>query len=93
MYCPLNFDICDDICRLNFEEKCHWFFPARPLSEILTPEERLDRLEKKQTLHPKPVYRDEVNQLKGLLTHLHNEVHTLMEEKEAPVKPKRKSKY
>jgi len=41
----------------------------------------------------KPVYRDEVNQLKGLLTHLHNEVHTLMEEKEAPVKPKRKSKY
>ena len=45
MDCPLYFDDCDDICMHYSKDVCGWFFPPRPMSEILTVDERLDRLE------------------------------------------------
>ncbi len=42
--CPLPFGdemLCQE-CRYNSDDKCWWFFPSRPLSEILTVEERLE---------------------------------------------------
>jgi len=47
--CPLRFDetmLCGE-CRYLFDgDKCNWFFPARPIKEILTLDERMERLEK-----------------------------------------------
>jgi len=45
--CPLHIDGSCEGCRLNYENECCWFFPARPLYELLTIEERVEALEHK----------------------------------------------
>ncbi len=44
MDCPLYLDSCED-CNKNWDGCCGWFFPSKPLREILTPHERIDLLE------------------------------------------------
>lgn len=75
--CPLGFSICDSFCRYWSEDKCWWYFPARDLSEIFTPNERLNALEAKQKVDrgfvPKVVLSaqwDEIRQLEGLVKFL-----------------------
>ena len=46
MDCPLYFDDCDSIC-MHYGDGCGWFLPSKPFSELLTLEERLERLEGK----------------------------------------------
>ena len=91
--CPLAFGICDRICRNYLEEGCGYYFPPMPWSEILTLEERLERIEAQSIPIPyqKPKHLswkqwDEINQLKGRTAHLENKV---MEMRVA----KRKHKY
>ena len=40
--CPIDIEVVCQDCRYNTDSKCWWYFPARPLKEILTLEERLE---------------------------------------------------
>jgi len=75
--CPLNLDGECEECRFLTDDYCWWFFPARPLKEILTEEERITKLE----LPPNhAIYKldkksqDDLNQLKGRLSRMENAV-------------------
>lgn len=69
--CPLAFGVCDNICRNYSEQGCGYFFPLRPWNDILTLEERLERLEHK----PRTViYPANYSQLQGRLVHLESKI-------------------
>jgi len=76
--CPQAFSECDNICRHHSETHCRFFDPPRPLSEILTLSERLDRLEKNQTPTPEAKWSrkqwDYVTQLAGRTIHIENKL-------------------
>lgn len=44
MNCPLYLDTCEG-CNKKWDDCCGWFFPSRPLREILTLDERINILE------------------------------------------------
>lgn len=60
--------------------KCSWYFPPKPLREILTPDERIDELEKVIASFewvPSRVLaqiRKEFNELKGITLNLQNKL-------------------
>lgn len=86
--CPIDREMLCQECRYNFGEKCWWFFPARPLSEILTNEERLDMLEERGVAPPIKVFPryiipskvifaklfGRIEQLEGQTKYLHNKL-------------------
>ena len=81
--CPMQFldSLCEECPRLTTydnEECCAWFFPARKLTEILTLEERIDRLEirYKNVITPKPfLSRKVIDQAMGRIIHLGNKLY------------------
>lgn len=61
-------------CFNNRDGKCHWFYPGKPLNQILTVEERLTILErqtKPETPVASPTFQM-LDQLKGLVMDLQN---------------------
>ena len=73
--CPLYEDRDCDECRLMTNELCWWFFPARPLTEVLTLDERCARLEKSPIKHTWNENQWEVvRHLRGMVDHLQNNV-------------------
>jgi len=70
-------------CSDLWEGHCGWFFPKRPLSEILTTSERLDALEAKRQSEPHwtPRQWDYVMQLRAQMNHLENKVNALQQKK------------
>ena len=73
--CPLYEDGDCDECRFVTNELCWWFFPARPLTEVLTLDERCARLEKSPMEHTWNENQWEVvRHLRGMVDHLQNNV-------------------
>lgn len=79
--CPLALPgLCDGCGKYNPDNKtCTFHFPPTPISEILTPDERIDRLEGIiegfQQWVPSHVLADirkDLNQTKGLVLHVQN---------------------
>lgn len=75
--CPLAFSTCDNCRLLSLDDKCCYYFPPQPLSEILTYLERSDRIEAKSRIQSDNIPQrvlgrqmDTINQLKGQLIHL-----------------------
>lgn len=73
-------------CSDLWEGNCCWFFPKRPLYEILTAHERLDMFEAKQS----PVLpwdkrqQHQIQQMRGQINFLENKINK-MYEKRKPV--------
>jgi len=83
--CPLPFGLerkCDECGKYwKDTDRCGWFFPSIPLSEILTDRERIERLESKNTT-PNPIWLigkqwDTINQIKAQTIFLNNKIKEL----------------
>lgn len=101
--CPLHFDGSCENCPKRSGDKCFWFFPSKPLREILTQEERIDELENHLaryedmvvSLVPSRVLaqiRKEFNQLKGEFISLTNKYNEHIDKSKKKKKPRAKSK-
>ena len=90
--CPIRLipfsalDACED-CRLYNNEQCYWFFPSKPITEILTDAERIERLERQPRKEIIPtgqrLYK-ELRQLKGQVIFISNRINKHID------RPKRK---
>ena len=78
--CPVYNLVCDEVCRYLNEDRCGWFADNLPLSEILTPEERLDRIEVMLKEKVKPSkQREEVQQLKAMVRYLQDKQNEIIQ--------------
>ena len=75
--CPAPFDgSCEGCPKRSIDDTCLWYHPPIPLSEILTPHERIDmlqvELDKAKRQAPSYVLADirkDLNQVQGMLLH------------------------
>lgn len=99
--CPLTFGevtACDK-CRFHADGKCAWFSPAQPLSEILTTEERVEKLE---ALYQDLTFRvpsrvlsrqgKEIKDLQGSMVNLRNKLYEHIEQPAKEKKTKQRKK-
>lgn len=92
--CPLNLDGLCDGCRYlwrdprqHLEKTCNWHSPPMPLAELLTTDERLQKLESlfedlsfkipSRAFHQ---FRDELEQVKGRQIHIENKIQEHLDE-------------
>ena len=54
--CPLHLDMPCEECFKYSDNQCWWFFPSKPIVEILTDTERIERLEKQSISQEVQVY-------------------------------------
>ena len=84
---PLNCPICYpyecDGCRYLWDDRCNYYTPARPLAEILTPNERMRLLEKQP--QPESIgygkLKDELEQAKGQMMWLTRKLNEHLDKK------------
>ena len=96
--CPIPFGedrFCDE-CHLYRNGKCWWFLPPREITEILTGEERMLRLEHPEPHTPEPEFVkrqwDIVNQLRAEVRFLSSKV-TELRAKKSEQRTNRYNKY
>ena len=90
--CPIRLipffalDACEG-CPKYYEGKCWWFFPSKPITEILTDAERIERLERQPRKEIIPTGQQlykELRQLKGQVIFISNRINKHID------RPKRK---
>ena len=81
--CPQYIDMPCEECRKYYDEQCWWFFPSKPITEILTDTERIEHLENKpkgMPMNNQQLYKS-FDQLKAEFIFIRNKFNKLYDKK------------